>query len=67
MYVETPDGLVLGEEEMAIRGFACRDIGYGVEEGTVCLPAISEPDWTGKSAYVTTDGDTVYLFDDELR
>jgi hypothetical protein len=46
--------------------FATRDIGYGVEEGEVKLPPLSEPDWTGKREYRTTTGEIVYLFDDEL-
>jgi hypothetical protein len=49
-----------------VAAFKCRDIGYGVEEGEVILPALDGPDWTGKRPYRTPDGAVVYLFDDEL-
>lgn len=49
--------------------FVCRDIGYGVEEGDVVLPALDdgESDLWGKRSYATPDGDVVYLFDDEVQ
>lgn len=47
--------------------YQCRDIGYGVETGQVIVPALGSADWTGKRAYRTVDGVTVYLFDDELE
>lgn len=47
--------------------FQCRDIGYGVEEGEVELPALDAADWTGKRPYRASNGDVVYLFDDELE
>jgi hypothetical protein len=46
--------------------YECRDIGYGVETGEVFLPALGQPDWTGKRCYQTTDLTVVYLFDDEM-
>lgn len=55
------------DKSYAVADFECRDIGYGVETGTVLLPALDAGDWTGKRAYATPDGETVYLFDDEMR
>lgn len=53
-------------ESKMVAAFSTRDIGYGVEEGFVELPALGEADWTGKRPYRTTEGEIVYLFDDEL-
>jgi hypothetical protein len=56
-----------GECEMAeYASYETRDIGYGVEVGDVELPALSAADWTGKREYLAANGETVYLFDDEL-
>lgn len=46
--------------------YVTRDLGYGVEVGDVELPALSEPDWTGKREYLAANGATVWLFDDEV-
>jgi len=47
--------------------YLTRDIGYGVEEGDVVLPALDGPDWTGKRPYRTPFGAIVFLFDDEVE
>lgn len=51
---------------MSTAHYECRDIGYGVESGEVLLPPLAGPDWTGKSMYVTTLSEIVYLFRDEV-
>ena len=50
----------------ATTDYQCRDIGYGIETGSVFLPALGQPDWSGKRSYQTTELRVVYLFDDEL-
>jgi hypothetical protein len=47
--------------------YRCRDIGYGVEEGVVLVPAAGEPDVWGKRPYLTPDGVVLYLFSDEIK
>jgi len=52
---------------MSGAAYRTRDLGYGVEEGEVDLPAVGDPDWVGKRPYLdSTTGETVYLFDDEV-
>lgn len=52
--------------DQRVARYRCRDIGYGVEEGEVLLPAITAADWTGKRTYNKPDGGLVFLFDDEV-
>lgn len=47
--------------------FRCRDIGYGVEEGSGEYLRLTVKDWTGKTEYRPAHGGhTIYLFDDEI-
>lgn len=45
-----------------------RDIGYGPEEGEARGYWRGEPDWTGKTEFVPTDGSgkSIFLFPDEV-
>lgn len=51
------------EDEREIVAYACR--GFD-ETGAVYVPAKGEPDWVGKRPYDSVNGQTVFLFDDEL-
>lgn len=46
--------------------YACRDIGYGIEEGCEIIGRWGERDWTGKREFRRLNGETLYLFDDEV-
>lgn len=49
--------------------YSCRDIGYGIEEGTA-RGDWAERDWTGKRRFhvaaPSAEGSDLYLFDDEI-
>jgi hypothetical protein len=65
------DGLGNGWDE-EWTPYRCRDIGYGVDDGHVILPALGPVDWTGKRPYRNAFpvsppvDDVLYLFDDEI-
>lgn len=47
--------------------YRCRDIGYGVEEGTIEAFWTGDVDWIGKLTVRPVDGSpTMYLFEDEI-
>ncbi len=47
--------------------YVCRDIGYGVEEGSGEFIYRGGPDWTGKHTFTPVGGGPdIYLFADEI-
>ena len=59
----------LKPDTFCIVTYRCRDIGYGVERGTVCACWTGEVDAWGKLTIEVLSGGcrTIYLFADEIR